>query len=279
MKELMKKIPASGIRFGAKAPGRLASCFRLWFAMAIFAANLNSRAADAGATAFDQANKLYEQKRYPEAIAAYEKLAASNAPDAALLFNLGNAQFKAGRPGLAIAAYRRAQELAPRDPSLRFNLQFARKSVTGAETAPGRFWQRALSSLTLNEWTVLATLALSLWCGLLVWREWRPAIRPALRGYTAAAGILCGVLAGGTVAAFHQQFGVERAIIAVPEAIVRVGPLDEAKELAKFRDGTEVELLDRKEIAAGSGRQLWRLVQNGGGQSGWVKDEALLPVR
>jgi tetratricopeptide (TPR) repeat protein len=279
MKELMKSNSVSGTRPCAKAPDWLASCLRLWLAIAVFAASLNSRAADARATAFDQANKLYEQARYPEAITAYETLAASNAPDAALLFNLGNAQFKAGHTGLAIAAYRRAQELAPRDPSLRFNLQFARKSVTGTETAPGRFWQRALASLTLNEWTVLAALALALWCGLLAWREWRPAIRPALRGYTAAAGVLCGVLAGCTAAAFQQQFGVERAVIVVPEAIVRVGPLDEAKELAKFRDGTEVELLDRKEIAAGSGRQLWRFVQSGTGQTGWVKDEALAPVR
>ena len=279
MNELMKRFRVSGIRFCAKASGQLASCLRLWTAMSGLVAGGVLLAADDTATAFDQANKWYEQARYAEAIAAYETLAASNAPDAALLFNLGNAQFKAGHTGLAIAAYRRAQELTPRDPGLRFNLQFTRKSVTGAETAPGRFWQRALASLTLNEWTVLAALALWLWCGLLAWREWRPAIRPALRGYTAAAGIFFGVLASGTVAAFQQQFGIERAVIVVPEAIVRVGPLDEAKELAKFRDGTEVELLDRKEIAAGSGRQLWRLVQNGAGQSGWVKDEVLAPVR
>jgi tetratricopeptide (TPR) repeat protein len=270
MTSLLQSVQAAGSRLRG-----LRGCL----ALMLLIAGCSSHAATDRAAAFDQANKLYEQGRYAEAAAAYQQIAVSNAPDAALLFNLGNAQFKAGHTGLAIAAYRQAQELTPRDPSLRFNLQFARKSVTGAEAPPGRIWQRALASLTLNEWTVLAGIALLLWFGLLAWREWRPVSRPALRGYTAAAGLLFGALVICTVAAYQQQLGVARAVVIVPEAIVRVGPLDEAKELAKFRDGTEVELVDRKEIAAGSGRQVWRLVQSSAGGTGWVKDEVLLLVR
>lgn len=238
-----------------------------------------ARAADDPALAFDRANKLYEQGRYAEAATAYQRLVASNAPDAALFFNLGNAQFKAGHPGLAIAAYRRAREITPRDPSLRFNLQFVRKAVSGAETPPGRLWQRALSALTLNEWTMLTAVALWLWCGLLAWREWRPSIRPVLRGYTAAAGLIFIALAGATAAAFQHEFGPERAVVIAPDTIVRVGPFDEAKELHKFRDGTEVEVTDQKETVSGATRQIWRQVQDGAGRAGWVKTESLLAVR
>ena len=247
--------------------------------MSVLAVSAARLGAGDAATAFDQANRLYEQGRYAEAAAAYERIAASGRLDGALFLNLGNAQFKAGHTGRAIAAYRRAQEITPRDPSLRFNLQFARKAVTGSETAPGRLWQRALASLTLNEWTALAALALWLWCALLAWREWRPAIRPVLRGYTAAAGFLFAMLALFTAAAFHDKLGVERAVIVAPDTIVRVGPLDDAKELHKFRDGTEVELTDQKETGSGPTRQLWRQVQDSAGKTGWVKDETLVPVR
>jgi tetratricopeptide (TPR) repeat protein len=140
-------------------------------------------AADDRAAAFDRANRLYEEGRYPEAAAAYEELVTSGPPDTALYFNLGNACFKSGRTGRAIAAYLRSRQLSPRDPSVRFNLQFARKAATGTDTPPGRWWQRGLGTLTLNEWTVLAACGLWLWCGLLAVREWRPRLRPSLRGY------------------------------------------------------------------------------------------------
>ena len=112
-----------------------------------------AQAAEAEAL-FEQANKLYEQGKFPEAAAAYRQALAPAGGSAALWFNLGNAQFKAGQTGRAIAAWLQAERLAPRDPGVRFNLAFARKRVSGTETAPGPFWQRSLRSLTLNEWKI-----------------------------------------------------------------------------------------------------------------------------
>lgn len=228
--------------------------------------------------AFDQANKLYEEGHYPEAAAAYEKLATSGPPDIAVYFNLGNACFKSGRIGMAVAAYHRALDLSPRDPGVRFNLQFARKAVSGSDAPPGRWWQRALESLTLNEWTILAAGALWLWFGLLAIREWRPALRPGLRGYTLASGVVLLGLALCAGAAVDRRLGVQRAVVVVPEAVVRVGPLDEAQEVYKFRDGTEVELLDRKAIAGGTTNQLWFQAQDFSGRIGWLKNGALWPL-
>src|SRR5688500_9963636 len=114
---------------------------------------ISVRAADV-ATAFDSANKLYEQRNFPAAAAAYEDLIRSGATSPIVYFNLGNAWFKAGQLGRAIAAYRQAQRLAPRDPNVRFNLQFVRKQVTGSEQSPGPAWQQWLTNLTLNEWTL-----------------------------------------------------------------------------------------------------------------------------
>ena len=104
---------------------------------------------------FDNANKLYEQGKFAEAAALYEKLLQSGHVADALYFNMGNAFFKGGQIGRAIAAYVQAQRIAPRDPDVRANLQFARNQVQGPTFLPERF-SRWLGKLTLNEWTWLA---------------------------------------------------------------------------------------------------------------------------
>jgi len=227
---------------------------------------------------FEAANKLYEQGRFPEAAAAYEKLLQGTPPSETLYFNLGNAWFKAGQTGRAIAAYRRAEQLAPRDPSIRFNLQFARKKVAGGDAPTGTVWHRALTALTLNEWSVLAGCALWLWFGLLVLREIRPALKQALSGYTATAGAVFLMLAVCLGNAAQLRFKTRSAVVIVPDAIARSGPLDEAKVLHQFRDGVEVKVLDDKEVSGTGGKQTWLQVSEATGRSGWMKSDQLVEV-
>src|SRR5262245_52588339 len=169
--------------------------------------------ADDLSSSFDAANRLYEQGKFADAAGTYEKLAQSSPASATLYFNLGNSWFKAGQLGRAIAAWRLAERLEPRDPSLRFNLAFARKKVTGSEAPTGSVWNRALKALTVNEWTGLASAGLWVWFLLLTAREWRPAWRRALSGYTATVGIAAAVLIGCLAAASNQQFGVTSAVV------------------------------------------------------------------
>lgn len=229
------------------------------------------------ATDFEAANKLYEQGQFAEAAASYERLIPNHPFSDTLYFNLGNAWFKAGKAGRAIAAYRRAEQVSPRDPSIRFNLQFARKKVAGGEAPVASVWERALLALTLNEWSVLVAGALWVWFSLLALREGRPALRQTLSGYTATAGVLFLLLAICLGNAAQLRLKTRSAVISVPEAIVRSGPLDEAKVLHQFRDGVEVTVLDDKTLAGPNGQQSWLQVRTAIGQSGWLKsDQAIL---
>jgi len=235
-----------------------------------------SMAADS-ATGFDAANKLYEQSRFAEAATAYAKLLESNLRSETLCFNLGNAWFKAGQMGRAIAAYREAERLAPREPGIRFNLQFARKKVSGNEAAPGSLVRRALSALTVNEWTLLAGVSFWSWFGLLAWREIRPGSRSVVSGYTATAGAVTLVLIGCAAAAAAQWSQAE-AVISVPEAIVRSGPLEEAKVLHQMRDGTELTILDKKDVMSGNHKQTWLQVRDATDRTGWLRSDQAVEV-
>jgi hypothetical protein len=154
---------------------------------------------------------------------------------------------------------------------VRFNLQFARKKVSGGEAPSAPAWKRALTALTLNEWSLLAGVALWLWFVLLALREVNPSLRKSLSGYTSTSGVAALLLAGCLGAAASVRFGDDPAVVIVSEAIARSGPLDEAKVLHQFRDGTELLVLDRKEL--GGTQQTWLQVEDAAGHVGWVKSD------
>lgn len=227
---------------------------------------LHLHAGDSSA-AFDVANRLYAQNKFPEATAAYEQLIAAGSVSPALYFNLGNANFKSGQIGRAIAAYRRAEILTPRDPDVRANLQFARAQVPGP-TLRANLLQRALATLTLNEWAGLGAVALWITFGLLAWRQIRPPSATALRNWTLLAGAVALALCSAVALAFLQNPGRDSVIVSARETTVRNGPFDESPGAFTANDGAELRLLDRKDD--------WLQVTDGTRRIGWLKRDAVI---
>lgn len=220
------------------------------------------------ASAFDAANKLYEEGKFAEAAAAYHKLLKTGRTSSAVYFNLGNSFFKAGELGRAIGAYHQAAELAPRDSDLRANLQFARNQVQGPTRIPSR-WQQWLTRLTINEWSCLTAGAFWLWLALLTFGQLRPAVRPALRHYVFLLGTATGVLAACLSLALHQRSSPS-AIVTVRDAVVRQAPIEEAQSAFTVHDGAELEILDQKND--------WLQVTTDPRRIGWIRrDQVLIP--
>jgi tetratricopeptide (TPR) repeat protein len=227
---------------------------------------LNTRAFGDPAGDFDAANKLYEQSKFPEAAAAYEKMIKAGSTSPAIYFNLGNARFKAGETGRAIVAYRQAERLAPRDPDVRANLQFVRSQVQGPTLTPNR-WERWLQRLTVNEWTVLASIAVWIWLTLLTVVQFRPAWKPALRSLvwsSAFAALALGTLLWSSASATLAG----TAVVTANEAVVRNGPFDESPSAFTVHDGGELSVSDKKDG--------WLQVSIGERRIGWVKKEQVM---
>ncbi len=223
-------------------------------------------AADSRA-AFDAANRLYGQGKFAEAAASYEKIIQSGAASPAVQFNLGNAWFKAGQFGHAIAAYRRAEQATPRDPDVRANLQFARKQVGGNLSVTPGLAQRTLGRMTLNEWTLLAAVALWSWLVLLALGQWRPAWRRGLQSYVLLTGLATAVLGSAVAADWAVNHSPKTAVVIVAEAVVRQGPLDEAPAAFTAKDGAELTVLDERDD--------WLQVGGNPQRTGWVKRAAV----
>jgi tetratricopeptide (TPR) repeat protein len=233
---------------------------RHWFFITTLIAwsAFTARAADS-ATAFDQANRLYEQGKFAEAVTAYEQFAFSNPPTASVWFNLGNAAYKSGQLGRAIAAYRLAERLTPRDAALRANLQFVRGKIYSDERTRVPLAKSLVRLATLNEWTVLTVAAFWAMCFVLATGEW------TRRRYfkTAAALLALTLLAGaGLLASLRDQRSGE-AIVVAREVTARFGPLDESQAAFQLRDGAEAQVLDAKGV--------WIQVRDAEQRIGWVR--------
>jgi tetratricopeptide (TPR) repeat protein len=237
--------------------------FVLGFAIVCFGIATPILSAADPAAAFTQANKLYEQGKYADAASAYETLIKTGVVSPALLFNLGDARSKAGQTGLAIAAYRQAQRLAPRDPDIRANLQFARTQAQGGVSPQsGATIVHRLNRLTLNEWSVLTSVFFIGWCLLFAITQWNPESRQRLRSAKILLGCLGALMLIATALTYRSQQLTQTAIVAVPEAVMRLGPFGESQSAFTARDGTELEIIGQ--------RQGWWQVIDSSGRSGWI---------
>ena len=97
----------------------------------------NAAKADHNQHVFEQANKLYQQEKYEQAITKYLEIINNGYESWQLYFNLGNAFYRTGQFGKAILYYERAYKLNPKNEDVGFNLRLANtKVVDNIKTPP-----------------------------------------------------------------------------------------------------------------------------------------------
>jgi len=220
---------------------------------------------------FTQANKFYEEGKYTQAAAAYEKITRAGNVSSALYFNLGNAWFKAGQMGRSIWAYRQAEALAPRDPDIRANLQIVRTQAGANNSAlPGNRRTRWIGRLTLNEWTVTASAAVALFFLVLTVREIWPGLKKSGAALTPVLGFACLGLGVCLGLAVEQRLIEKYSVVIVPEAVARRGPLPESQSAFTVHDGAELLVLGNDGD--------WLQVSDAANHIGWLAQKEVASV-
>lgn len=204
--------------------------------------------------AFREAEKLYQEDRFTEAVEIYESIRRAGVEDGVLYYNLGNAYFKSGRLGLAIVSYERARKLLPGDEDVRANLAFANSLVSGGLAPPplplAIGWAVEAYRRTgppALAWIVgLSFLAGGIAVSLLLLDRW-PGLRSPTMGVLAAAG-LAALVAGASLAAKVQaERSRVEGIIVTENAYVRSGPLETSPRLAEVHEGLKVRIVSERE--------------------------------
>ena len=220
-------------------------------------------------TTFQEANQLYADGNYTDAVAAYEYL-LQEAQTPELYYNLGNAYFRQNELAKAILNYERALRLRPYYKDARYNLQFAQsRIIDNIEDKDAFFISKWITSLRdlMNEssWAILSiVLFLLMLIGIFVFAFSRNIGLRKAGFHTAWIMLLMMLFSIGFAASLHHRDS-ERAEAIIMQGIVTVkaSPDKSGTDLFTLHEGTKVTIRstvsDWAEVTVGDNRGWIRL--------------------
>ena len=122
-------------------------------------------------TVFEQANALYNDAKFDEAIAKYESILETKQHSAEVYYNLANAHYKLNNIAPSIYYYEKALQLKPEDKDILNNRAYAKKMTVDAiqavpELGLSRFFNKVIKILTFDNWAKLAIVLMVLFIAL-----------------------------------------------------------------------------------------------------------------
>lgn len=245
---------------------------RLNAALLLLALVAGSAFADEASQVFEEANQLYLQAKYPEAIAQYEKIVKSGYESGELYFNLGNAYYKSGNIQKAILEYERAKDLLPRDEDVQFNLQLANLQVVDKiDVVPRIFIYRwidtmlTLFSLATMGWIVYAffLLTLAAFAYFLFAPTYAQKRLSMFAGLVFSAALILTMIGYGVQS--YAESNTEFAIVMADAANIKSAPDSKGNDLFVLHKGLKVQVLDSVNH--------WRKIRLADGKVGWIPED------
>ncbi|QDO93041.1 tetratricopeptide repeat protein [Formosa sediminum] len=218
---------------------------------------------------FEQANTLYNEGKYAEAIDKYQSILDSGMHSSELFFNLGNAHYKLNHVGPSVYYFEKALELAPNDKDIKNNIAYARNMTIDAidvvpEVGISKLFNSITSVLSFDGWAILAVTMFILFVVLFISYYFAEYTNKKRIAFTTSLTVLCiGFLA--LFFAFHN-YNIKQndnpAIIFAQESEVRSEPNLSSQEAFKLHEGTKVQVLDTVNN--------WKKIKLSDGKTGWI---------
>ncbi len=226
---------------------------------------------------FVQANELYRQENYTEALKAYEEIEAMDQESWALYYNIGNIHYKMNRVAPAIFYYEKALKLRPDQPDIRFNLEFANQMVLdNIEPLPRNLGQRFMDAvilkLTYETWAKIAVGLAFLFA--LLFLMYHFSYSTGKKRFYFITSIITVILVTTSVFfAFRNQLYVKNnreAIIFATEAEVMNAPTTASEAYFELHEGTKVTVLESLDN--------WKKIRIADGKIGWIEEKDLKEI-
>lgn len=249
----------------------------------------SDQAADA---LWRHATEAYADKRFPEAVESFTRIADMGYMSAELYYNLGNAWFKAGqnnigqngRPfasgelGRAVLNYRRALKIDPSMSDAQYNLDLAVDYTNDTDGVPefvmARVWRSLRDQLSSDAWAAISISLLAVMLALsLLYLLARDIARRKAGFYGALLTALLFVVT--TLLAASQRSVELRDDVAVvvcrDTAPVHSSPDSETKVIREPSQGVTVTV--------GRTHGDWREITFADGEKGWIRTSDIETIR
>lgn len=220
-----------------------------------------------------QGNDFYQQKKYENAIAAYQILADEGYQGVALFYNLGNSYYRDGKIGYAILYYEKALRISPNDDDVQHNLAIARaKIVDKIDTLPQFFifqwWESLLALFSVTGWTYLSYflyLLVLIAAGVYFFTR-----NHKLQRYSFFGGVAISIILIFSVILLivnlNRELNIKQGIIIKQVISVKLSPDANSNDAFVIHEGLKVQLEDKVDD--------WVKIRLHDGKIGWLpKDD------
>lgn len=223
---------------------------------------------------FADANTLYKEGKYKEAIELYQQIEENREVSSELYHNLGNAYYKLNKVGPSIYNYEKALKLDPLNEDAKNNLVYAKRlSLDRIEALPKsllqKFNERILQKLTYNTWAVISIIFsfLSAILFLLFYFSYASSKKRLYFTTSILSFILLLITLAITINQYNYSINNIEAIIFSEEVSVKNEPTNTSDEIFMLHEGTKVKVLDTVDD--------WKKIKLADGKIGWILKNTL----
>lgn len=221
---------------------------------------------------FDDANALYNDANYTEAIEKYKTILDSGEHSAELYFNMANAHYKLNHIAPSIYYYEKALLLKPHDKDIKNNIAFARNMTVDAidsvpEVGISKLIKNITNMMAFDAWAKISVVLILLFVVLfIVYYFTNSTSKKRLAFITSNVSFLLAIVA--LVFAFHKFELVSNdqpAIVFAQETKIKSEPNLRSSEAFVLHEGTKVQILDTVNN--------WKKIKLSDGKTGWVMND------
>lgn len=227
---------------------------------------------------FEDANSLYNEGKYQEAIHNYLKIAESKEHSAALYFNLGNTYYKLNQIAPSIYYYEKALYLSPSDNYIKTNLLFAQNMTVDAleilpQTGLLKITQSIIGKLSYHTWGIMAIVFMMLFVTsfLLYYFSIYQGKKRLFFVISMVTFLIC---ICSLLFAFNQKSHIKNknpAIIFAQEISINSEPNNRSEEVFILHEGTKVNV----EEEMGD----WKKIKLIDGKTGWLPSSEIKEIK
>ncbi|WP_370000945.1 tetratricopeptide repeat protein [Winogradskyella sp.] len=218
---------------------------------------------------FEEANALYNDGKYAEAIDKYEAILETGQHSAELYYNLGNANYKLNNIAPSVYYFEKALMLNPNDKDIINNLAYAQKmTVDAIDEVPqvgfSRIINNVVNTFNTDTWAKMAIAGIFLFALLFLMYHFSYATSKKRIAFVIS--ILGLLFACFSIAMAFQKEALNKrynpAIVFAQESRVKAEANKSSEEVFRLHEGTKVQVLETYED--------WHKIQLSDNSQGWI---------
>lgn len=228
---------------------------------------------------FTNANSLYNEGKYQEAIQSYESILNNGVHSSELYFNLANAYYKSNQIAPSIYYYEKAKQLSPYDKDINNNLSFAKNmTIDVIDNIPETGFSRMIKSITntfnFDTWAVFSVAFVFLFV-LLSLAYYFSYSTTKKRLFFISSFIVLSFAIITLFLAFQKEAYNKNdnpAIVFAQESNVKNEPNLRSGTAFVLHEGTKVEILETY-------NKNWTKIKIANGKTGWIANNDIKPIK